>query len=212
MTRRPSNASCPQIVLDWIAWYPEGNLPPDARSAVELHAAECAACREELAHLSGDGAVAAPAAESAERVFARTLSKIEARPRRAAPRPARRRIWVMRPRFAIAVGLAVALVSGTGGFVATQQLRREPVYAPASIADRETDSAAGPHLDVVFRADASFAEVTRAMQAIGANVESGPSPSGVVHLRLALGTDATAAAWRLESGDLHVAEFAQPTP
>jgi len=212
MTRRPSNASCPQIVLDWIAWYPEGNLPADVRSAVELHAAECAACRDEIGELAGDGAVAASAAEGAERVFARALSKIEARPRRAAPQPARRRIWVVRPRFAIAVSLAVAVISGTGGFVATQRLRSEPVYAPAAMAEVETDSAAGPHLDVVFRDDASFAEVSRAMRAIGANVESGPSASGVVHLRLALGTDATAAARRLESGDLHVAEFAQPTP
>jgi Putative zinc-finger len=211
MTRRPSNASCPRIVLDWIAWYPEGNLPPDVSSAVELHAAECAACREEIAELSGEGTVAASAAEGAERVFARALEKIEAQPRRASP-PARRRIWVMRPRFAIAAGLAVALISGTAGVVATQRLRGEPRYAPAAIADGDVHPAAGPQLDVVFRPDASFAEVSSAMQAIGANVESGPSASGVVHLRLVQGADATVAARRLETGDLHVAEYAQPTP
>jgi hypothetical protein len=33
-----------------------------------------------------------------------------------------------------------------------------------------------------------------------------------VHIHLAPGADPVAAAHRLESGDLHVAEFAQPTP
>jgi len=210
MTHKPVRASCPQIVLDWLAWYPEGDLPAGVRSAVELHAAECAACRAEIAELSGELAAEAPATDGEERVFARTLEKIAAQPRRAAPAP--HRIWILRPRFAIAAGLAVAFISGTAGVVATQQLRSEAVYEPASISDVDSHSAAGPHLDVVFRADASFAEVSSAMRAIGASVESGPSPGGIVHLRLARGANAAAAAQRLEAGDLDVAEFAQPAP
>jgi anti-sigma factor RsiW len=211
MSRKP--ASCPQIVLDWIAWYPEGDLPADVRSAIEVHAAECAACRQEIADLSGEGAVDAVAAAGAERVFARTLEKIGARPRATAPPARRRQLWIVRPRFALAAGVAVALVSGTLGMIATQQLHdtANPTYAPATGSDSAAHDGVA-HLDVVFRDDASFAEIARAMQALGASVEAGPSPSGVVHLHLARGADAKTAAQRLETGDLSVAEFAQPAP
>jgi hypothetical protein len=211
MTHSTASESCPQLVLDWIAWYPEGDLPEDVRGAIERHAAECAACRREIAELS-DGAaqdVAAPP-EEVDRVFARTLDKIASRPRPPAPPPARRRLWMVRPRFAVAAGLAVAVLSGVAGGLATRQLAPEPSYELVTL----PVARAGPgvYLDVVFRADASFAEIARAMHAIGASVESGPSPSGVVLLHLARGADPAAVARRLESGDLRVAEFAQPAP
>jgi hypothetical protein len=210
MSRKP--ASCPQIVLDWIAWYPEGDLPGEVRSAIEVHAAECAACRQEIADLSGDGAVDVAANPGAERVFARALEKIGGQPRPAAP-PARRRMLIMRPRFALAAGVAVALVSATVGVIATQQLRGEPIYRTVTDSPAAAShDGAGAHLDVVFRDDASFAEIAHAMQALGASVAGGPTPSGVVHLHLAQGADAQAAAQRLESGDLSIAEFAQPAP
>jgi hypothetical protein len=209
---RTANASCPPIVLDWIAWYPEGDLPQAVRSAIELHAAECAACRQEIADLSGEGAVDASEASGAERVFARTLQKIGASPRASAKAPPVRRFWMVRPRLAVAAGVAVAFISGTAGVVATRQLRGETLYETATSAAHTPHAPLGAHLDVVFRADAPFAEIASAMQAIGASVESGPSPSGVVHLHLAAGADAATAARRLESGDLRVAEFAQPAP
>jgi hypothetical protein len=213
MTQMAAGPSCPQLVLDWIAWYPEGDLPSDVRSAIELHAAECAACRQEIADLSGERALAAPPAEGAERAFSRTLAKIAADPSPRATPPPRRRLWIVRPRLAVAAGLAVALISGTAGVIATQQLRREPLYEPATSAEQAAHAPAGAHLDVVFRANASFGEIASAMQAIGASVEDGPSPSGVVHLHLARGVDAAAAARRLEAGgDLAIAEYAQPAP
>lgn len=207
------SAGCPQVVLDWIAWYPEGELPANVRSAIELHAAECAACRTEIASLAGEESEDAAAAEGAERVFSRTLERIAATPRRATP-PAAQRLWRVRPRLAVAAGLAVAFISGTAGVIATRApwSRLDPVYEPATLGSEQAHPAVGAHLDVVFRGDASFAEITRAIQAIGASVDSGPTPSGVVHLRLAEGADAAAAALRLESGDPPVAEFAQPAP
>ena len=211
MSRKP--ATCPQIVLDWIAWYPDAELPADVRSAIELHAAECGDCRQEIANLSGESVVDAAASSGAERVFARTLERISAQPRPAA-RPPQRRFWMVRPRLALAAGLAVAVTSGTVGMIATQQLggALDPAYTPATAAVSHGHDVASAHLDVVFRGDASFAEISSAMQAIGANVASGPTPNGVVHLHLAQGVDAHAAARRLESGDLQVAEFAQPAP
>jgi len=211
MTRKQALAPCPTNVLDWIAWYPDGDLPPDVRSEIETHAAECSVCRQEIADLSGEGATDAPEARGSERVFARALQKIEAHPRRVAPER-QRRTWRVRPRFAIAAGIAVALISGTAGVVATNQLARGVRYEPATSRVGDAPDPASPHLDVVFRGDASFAEISSAIRALGANVESGPSPSGVVHLRLAAGVDPVAAARRLEAGDLHVADFAQPAP
>jgi hypothetical protein len=213
MMRESSSEPCPQVVLDWIAWYPEGDLPQDVRSAIELHAAECAACRQEITELTGPGEADASAAAGAERVFARALEKIEARPRLAASPAARRRFWIVRPRLAVAACVVVAFTSASAGVVATQQLRRELAasYEPATRAVNLHD-AAGGHLEVVFRADASFGEIAQAIAAIGASVESGPTPSGVVQLHLVPGVDAAAAARRLESGDLAVAEFAQPAP
>jgi hypothetical protein len=208
---RTQSAACPQVVLDWIAWYPDGELPASVRGAIEVHAAECSACRQEIADLSAEGdAQPGEEAPGADRVFARALQKIQARPQRTLPLP-RRRLWLVRPRIAVAAGLAVAVVSGTVGIVATQQLG-SLTYETATAATGEAHPAVGPHLDVVFRADASFAEISSAIHALGANVESGPSPSGVVHLHLAAGADPTAAAQRLESGDLAVADFAQPAP
>ncbi|HEY8121054.1 MAG TPA: zf-HC2 domain-containing protein [Myxococcota bacterium] len=208
---RKTDSVCPQVVLDWIAWYPDGDLPADVRSEIEVHAAECAACRDEIVGLSSDVPLEADADPAGESVFERTLAKIAVHPQRSAP-PRQRRIWVMRPRFAIAAGLAVAIVSGTGGFVATQQLGNAERYETASLPPGAARPSAGPHLAVVFRGDVPFAEISSALQALGATVESGPSPRGVVQLQLARGSDPAAAARRLESGDLDVADFAQPAP
>ena len=205
-----ASATCPDLVLDWIAWYPDGGLTPNLRSQIELHAAECASCRQEIANLSGDEAGEQAVAPGADRVFARVTGKIAAHPRRLAP-PSQRRIWLVRPRLAIAAGLVVAVISGTAGIIATRQLSPDANYQPAT-ATAEVSSARGPSLDVVFRDDASFAEVSRALHSIGASVDGGPTLNGVVHLQLSKGADALEAAARLESGDLRVAEFAQPAP
>jgi hypothetical protein len=141
-------------------------------------------------------------------VFLRVQQKIERSPRRAQPAP-RRRLWTVRPRFAVAAGFVVAIVSGAAGMLATQQLA-PPIYGTATSDGRA--ASAGAQLSVVFRDDASMAEVSSALLALGANVEHGPSPRGVVQLRLAAGADPRVAAKRLESGDLRVAAVAQPIP
>lgn len=211
MTTRRTGTGCPQLVLDWIAWYPEGELSSSVRGAIEAHAAECSDCRDEIACVSGEAEPAFDATADGSRAFARVLAKVEAAPQRAPAARRPRRHWRVRPTSAIAAGLLVAAFSGTGAVVATQQLGVGfPLLATAAAAFRPSDG--DTHLDVVFRPDAPFAEVQFALQEIGASVEAGPTANGVVHLRLASGSDARAAARRLESGDLHIALFAQPTP
>lgn len=211
MTTRDKPGPCPQIVLDWIAWYPEGDLPDSVRGAIEAHAAECSACRAELATLSGEGDVAVGASPEALRVFTRVLEKVEAAPLRATP-PRARRVWSIRPPAAIAAGLALAALSSAAAVVATQEYGRGAgTYETAAIGAQPA-ATRGTHLDVVFRPEAPFANVQAALYAIGASVEAAPTPSGVVHLRLAEGADAHAAAARLESGEAPVALYAQPAP
>ena len=69
-----ANIACPEEILASIPWYPDG-LTADECGAVEAHAADCRACRAELAFVRGDEE---PAIElpDAERVYARVLDRI----------------------------------------------------------------------------------------------------------------------------------------
>lgn len=52
-TREARRQRCPEAVLGWIPWYPEGGLTARERGAVEAHAAECGDCRSELDIVAG---------------------------------------------------------------------------------------------------------------------------------------------------------------
>jgi len=211
--------SCPEPVLAAIAWYPEG-LSPEERGAVEAHAADCRACREELAFLRGDEE---PRVEIPDptRVYEGVLLRIEAHEKGAdagdvgaafAPATGRVGRRVSRPA-AVAAGLAVALLAGVLGGAGTLWLaREEPVYATAT-APPAVSARGGAHLDVVFRGGATADAIARSLREVGAEVVAGPSPLGVYRLRLAPGTDSDAAARRLEGREGEgegVATFAKP--
>lgn len=213
-----SESACPEHVLACIAWYPDG-LSPEERGAVEAHAADCRACREELAFLRGDEEPEVEIPDPA-RVYERVLERIEAheegveaseapgreagraRPARRAPRRG------VRPA-ALVAGLAAALLAGgLGGAGAVLLTRGGSVYrtavAPPAV------SAGGAELDVVFRADATAEQMRRSLRAVGAEVISGPSPLGVYRVRLAPGADPAAVSQALEGEGEGVATFAQP--
>jgi hypothetical protein len=72
-----ARADCPPQILEWIAWYPDGGLTSAQRGAVEVHAAGCASCRDELAILCERAdAVVTPA--DPDLLFERVLARIEA--------------------------------------------------------------------------------------------------------------------------------------
>lgn len=71
-----SPADCPPQILEWIAWYPDGNLTDAQRGAIEVHAADCASCRDEIAVLC-ERVDAAVAPADPEQLFERVLARIE---------------------------------------------------------------------------------------------------------------------------------------
>lgn len=211
---RQGRPDCPPEVLDWIAWYPEGDLPDAVRAAVESHAAECVACRREIDLVRGEAAEVEAALPDADALFARVLARLEqdaaagrptARPGHALAAPRRGRGATRAPRLAAGLALVLA-VAGLGGWLAGR-LAPDAVYETASAAP-EGAAASGPRLQVVFRDDASGGRVAAALRRTGARVVAGPSTAGVFHLALPPDTDAQAAAARLRQEG--VARFVAP--
>jgi Putative zinc-finger len=211
---------CPDEILGWIAWYPDGGLDDAQRGAVEAHAAGCDACRAELRTLLGEPTLdgteqeqGGAAAARAERIWARVRERIEGgapdsrrdaagfaaplRPsatRRRSPRALR---WTAM--------LALAFSGGAlGAWVATR-VAAPPVYTTASTpAAPRTD---GPALQVIFRADAPWSEVEEALRGVHGALADGPSELGVCRVALATDADPDAAAATLRASGL--ATFAE---
>ena len=215
LTREESG--CPEDVLMAIAWYPDG-LDPVQRGIVEAHAADCAACREELAFVRGEGGAQAPREES-ERVYARVIQRIEAyeaKQRPAATAPARPRRAAWGPAQAAAALLVAACVGALVGIGSSRLVAPDDsVYRAAG--EMPEVSAAAPAqaplaLDVVFRPDATAERIHAALRAIGGEIVSGPTQLGVYRVRLAPTADASAAAQVLRAEGLGVATFAELAP
>lgn len=228
----PPPPDCPQDVLGWIPWYPDG-LEEAQRGAVEAHAAGCEACRHEIAFLQGQEEPSAPAPDP-ERVYARVLARMEssradggsrhegepprdARHEARTPRPTRgwRRIEPVRAA-ALAASVLLALVAGVLlGPLLRGERATPPVYRTASDTGAPTAADGSPdavRLDVVFRGDARAAQIQQALRVIGARITSGPSQLGVYRLELGARVD-VAAAKKLLTGDRDgvpgVASFAE---
>src|SRR5437867_1258557 len=142
---------CPEAILASIPWYPDG-LTPDECGALEAHAADCRACRAELAFVRGDEE---PEIElpDVERVYARVLARISAHSDRDAPREPRvstaRRVGEAARQASIAAGLLVAVISGMLTTGAIWVVRVAPTYETAAVS--AGPDAGGPGLEVVFR-------------------------------------------------------------
>ncbi len=208
-----TTTSCPEAILASIPWYPDG-LTAEERGAVEAHAADCRACRAELAFVRGDEE---PAIEvpDAERVYARVLERISAHsdeelaPQRSVSTA--RRVGRAARQASVAAGLLVAVVSGMLTTGAIWVVRVAPTYETAAAAGPAAGGSSGPRLEVVFREDASAEEIQARLREVGATVVSGPSQLGVYRLRLAPGADVSAAIGRLRGEGRGVAAFAEPS-
>ncbi len=208
-----TTTSCPEAILTSIPWYPDG-LTPEECGAVEAHAADCRACRAELAFVRGDEEPAIDLPDI-ERVYERVLDRISshsneesvAQPRR---KSAAMRVGAAARQASIAAGLFVAVISGMLATGAIWVARVAPTYETAAATDGAADGG-GPSLQVVFREDASAELIQTGLRDIGATVISGPTQLGVYRLRLAPGADVSAAISRLREKRHGVAAFAEPS-
>ena len=203
--------TCPETILASIPWYPDG-LSAEECGAVEAHAADCRACRDELAFLRGDEE---PTIElpDPERFYARVLERIAAdTDERAAQWRAAtaRRVGQAARQASVAAGILVAVISGMLTTGAIWVVRVAPTYDTASVAPVSAEGA-GPSVEVVFRRDASADDIRSRLRDVGATVISGPTQLGVYRLRLAPGSDVSAAIGRLRQEGRGVATFAEPS-
>jgi hypothetical protein len=89
-------------------------------------------------------------------------------------------------------------------------VRVAPTYETASVAPVSAEGV-GPSVEVVFRRDASADDIRARLRDVGATVISGPTQLGVYRLRLAPGSDVSAAIGRLRQEGRGVATFAEPS-
>lgn len=215
----PQTTRCPDSVLAIIPWYP-GGLTQEERGAVESHAADCQACRAELAFLRGDEE---PAFElpDAEQVYARLLERIRSHGDRPAAPPQRevrsrllgsmRRVRqrIVQP-VGIAAGLLVAATSGmlTVGviWVAREAPEPAPIYATATAGPA---SATGVEIEIVFRPDATAHRINSDLRAAGARLRSGPDGMGLYRASVPASGDVDEALELLRGAGHGVAKFAE---
>jgi hypothetical protein len=217
---REAESACPADVLEWIAWYPGGDLAEAQRGAVEAHAAACRPCRDEIAMLRGLTEPPAQAPDAAQ-VLRRVWSRIEASRGQAAQRvagepnafaappsaaAARRR---RRPARALAAAAALALAAAAGAVAGAWLGRGEALLESAS-SGGALPAAGAPALDVVFADAAPAARIRDALRAVGGEIAAGPSALGRYRVRLPAGSDAAAAARRLRSEGAGVVLLAEP--
>jgi hypothetical protein len=205
-----TTTSCPEAILAAIPWYPDG-LTPDECGALEAHAADCRACRAELAFVRGDEE---PEIElpDAERVYARVLARISSDSDPVAPREwhaTARRVGAAARQASVAAGILVAVISGMLTTGAIWVVRVAPTYETAAVS--AGPDLGGPGVEVVFRKDASADQIRARLRDVGATVVSGPTQFGVYQLRLAPGADVPAAIGRLREEGRGVAAFAEPS-
>ena len=205
-----STTTCPEAILAAIPWYPDG-LTREECGAVEAHAADCRACRAELAFVRGDEE---PAIElpDVERVYARVLERISAQSDEEAADRRSATVWRVGEaarQASLAAGILVAVVSGMLTTGAIWVVRVAPTYETAAVGTPGPDAGV-PGLEVVFRQSASADEIQQRLRDVGATVVSGPTQLGVYRLRLAPDADLRAVIGRLRGEGRGIATYAEP--
>lgn len=185
-----------------LPWYANGTLDEAEHAWVEEHLAECAGCRAEAEECGALGATVraaetmAPAPHPVE--LARLLARIDATEElgRGGFRPWR---WLRAtlggtpPLVRWALAAQLALLLGAGALAGWGR----PAPSPAgfrTLSDAPAAAAAEaqlrvPYLRVMFREQASEAEIRGLLLPLEAQIVGGPSPLGVYTLSLPTGAD-----------------------
>ncbi|MBW2244271.1 MAG: hypothetical protein JRH01_19995 [Deltaproteobacteria bacterium] len=174
----PRTASCPAEVLDWIAWYAEPELPNHVRGAIDRHAAECLACREELSWIQDETDLAGGDAPDAERVFSQVLERVREEVDVSLPAPRRPRSQQSN---LLAAAAAVLILVG-GAWLGLSGTAPEPLFTASA---PSLDTAMQPAVEVIFRDDASWAEIRETLARLDLLVVAAPANTSG-RLRLAI--------------------------
>lgn len=232
MTSERTHPPCPPRILEWIAWYPDGGLTGAQRGAVEVHAADCAACREELAILA-ERADATASPPDPDHLFERVLARIEASavtegpnavapavareaasPLRRAPARNRRALSWQHRGAIVAAGFALVALAGALGWLGRDWVRPVDNAGAGEIYRTASESVPTPGpgvaIDVVFRSETSAEQIHTVLRGLGATVAMGPTELGRFRLALPPGSDARAAAALLRAEGTGVASYAEP--
>ena len=176
-----------ELLLPWLA---NGTLEPAERSRVEAHVSQCARCRSVLAfqaRLRSAPGADAQAPDAVNRDWAVLRARLEPHPsattRSHAPaRPGRVPWWplALGLQFAVILGLAIALVASSRA--------PEPYQALGTAVSPPAANAL-----VVFRPEATEAQIRAALRSIEARVVGGPTVTDAYLLQVpALGPRAIA--------------------
>lgn len=193
-----------------LPWYASGQLDAADRAKVDAHLSSCAHCRQQLAiehRLIDEFQAMSPEVESGwARLQARLNAPVAAQFAPAPRRPARpnvfAEIWTALSRPAVA-GLAIAQLA----FVVVAGSVLLSLSRPTYRALGSAPPPASANLIVMFRADATIEEVRHSLNAAGASIVDGPSPSDAYLLHVAPQRRA-AALTKLQSDS--IVQLAQP--
>jgi len=172
-----------------LPWYASGQLDAADRAKVDAHLSSCAHCRQQLAiehKLIDEFQAMSPEVESGwVRLQARlnvsdAAAQFTPAPRRAARQNVFAEIWEMLSRPAVA-GIAIAQLAFVvvAGSVLLSLSR--PTYRALGSAPPPVSA----NLIVMFRADATIEEVRHSLNAAGASIVDGPTPSDAYLLHVA---------------------------
>jgi anti-sigma factor RsiW len=164
-----------------LPWYANGQLDAPDRARVDAHLSTCAYCRQQLAlerRLIDEFQAMTPEVESGwARVRARIAAPAPVRPRRSRPFT---EVWtyLSRPAVAGLVAAQLAFVVIAGGTLLS--LSRPDYHALGS-----APAPASANVIVIFRAEATEADVRDVLKAANASIVGGPTPANAYLLHVA---------------------------
>ena len=183
MTARilPLDSDDHQVTQSLLPWYINGTLEEAEASRVQAHLAQCPRCQADAAWQDGLRAVPADVdpAGAVGRDWAALRSRLDARPvaARRAPVAARWR-WTRWLPLAVGVQVALAGVLVLAVFHSTQPAEPYRTLGAAT-------SAAAANALVVFRVDATEAQIRHALRASDARLVGGPTVTDAYLLHVA---------------------------
>ncbi len=176
-----------------LPWYVNGTLAGEEKRAVEAYVERSERAREQVAFLSRIREVVREEQPGSPGAFG--LARLRAAMNESRPIPVAREGAARWRMVAAAAGIVVMVQAA----LLFERWQDEPAYQPLG-------AAGGSTLQVVFRSDATAAEIASLLNDVGASIRSGPGSLGLYRLELAQGVDVEQALSTLRSSHAVVSE------